>query len=125
MKTTIHAKPSSARIAVETAKAMLHKTQKFGDLMHLMAPQPEKGVTFEFRGKSGSRVFVAGTFNDWNPTSHPMEYHLEDDVYRATLLLDPGVYEYKFVVDGEWLEDSRCRDRVLNDQGSLNSVITI
>lgn len=41
------------------------------------------------------------------------------------LILDPGIYEYRFVVDGEWLADPGCRQVAPNPFGGLNSVLTI
>lgn len=47
-----------------------------------------------------TEVFVAGTFNDWNPRASPMERWSDDD-WEIDLKLPPGQYEYKFVIDGE------------------------
>ena len=46
-------------------------------------------------------------------------------VYSTSLRLEPGKYEYKFVVDGTWCADPECLDCVPNDQGTLNSVIVV
>jgi 1,4-alpha-glucan branching enzyme len=45
-------------------------------------------------------VFVAGSFNNWNPTGQPMEGPDAEGNYTATLQLEAGVYEYKYVLDG-------------------------
>ncbi|MFQ6044513.1 MAG: hypothetical protein ACE5PV_26980, partial [Candidatus Poribacteria bacterium] len=45
------------------------------------------------------RVFIAGNFNDWNPKSHPLTLD-ESGEWKIELELPPGVYEYRFVVDG-------------------------
>jgi hypothetical protein len=44
---------------------------------------------------------------------------------KTTLVLPPGRHEYKFVVNGEWCVDANCAECVPNDQGSLNSVVTV
>jgi 1,4-alpha-glucan branching enzyme len=90
-----------------------------------MAGATDKEVAFEFEAKQDSRVFIAGTFNNWNPSTHPLEYHPESGVFRATLLLEPGVHEYKFVVDGVWHADAKCPHWVINDSGTINSVIRV
>ena len=47
-------------------------------------------------------VFLAGTFNAWDPSACPMQ-RAAGGVWRATLQLAPGIYEYKFLVDGKWV----------------------
>ncbi len=50
-----------------------------------------------------SKVCVAGEFNGWNSQSHPMQRTA--DGFRAEMGIDAGVWNYKFVVDGEWIAD--------------------
>lgn len=45
--------------------------------------------------------------------------------FSATVLLHPGEYQYRFVVNGEWCVDPGNGDRVANDLGSLNSVVRV
>ncbi len=47
-------------------------------------------------------VFLVGTFNAWNPSACPMK-RSADGLWRVSLKLTPGIYEYKFLVDGEWV----------------------
>jgi 1,4-alpha-glucan branching enzyme len=84
-----------------------------------------KKVTFETQSSPGSEVFVAGTFNDWNPRKNRMRDNPDSGHYKAALILPPGRHEYKFVVDGEWIMDSRVADWAPNGLGSLNSVIAV
>ena len=93
--------------------------------MRTSAVKSGKRVSFELVAESGSDVFVAGTFNQWNPRQHAMRDNPDSGVYRATLVLPPGRHEYKFIVNGEWRVDPNCPDRTPNDLGSLNSVITV
>lgn len=83
----------------------------------------KKRITFELHAEPDSEVFVAGTFNDWNPSEKQLRY--KDGVYTAMLFLPKGRHEYKFVVDGIWCVDPECPDWVPNDVGSLNSVINV
>jgi 5'-AMP-activated protein kinase regulatory beta subunit len=80
---------------------------------------------------TAERVFLAGTFNSWDPSATPM---LWDSSGAWALFLDlaPGTYEYKFVVDGEWCctpgDDERGAsglDCVPNPFGTLNRVVTV
>jgi len=82
-------------------------------------------VMFQMAAEPGMEVYLAGTFNAWNPTANPMRHNPANGHYQAALRLPPGRHEYKFVVGGEWRLDPACPDSVPNDQGSLNSVITV
>ena len=76
-------------------------------------------------------VFLAGSFNDWSPTATPMK-KANDGQWSASLPLDPGRYEYKFVVDGEWCcepgctsETVNCAHCVVNEFGTMNRVLEV
>jgi len=84
-----------------------------------------KAFRFEIQAEPRSRVFIAGTFNGWAPTTHRLRYHPKDGVFGITLYLEPGTYEYKFVVNGVWRVDVKCPHWKLNDNGTLNSVLRV
>ena len=73
----------------------------------------------------GKAVSVAGNFNDWDPGAKPMLDKNADGVYRCTLLLKPGHYEYKFVIDGVWCVDTNNPNFAPNDLGTLNSLLIV
>ncbi|MBU0717027.1 MAG: glycogen-binding domain-containing protein [Planctomycetes bacterium] len=87
------------------------------------AAKSRKRVTFRFRGEPGGDVFVAGTFNQWDPTTHKLAW--KNGAYTVSLSLQKGKHEYKFVVNGMWCVDPECPDWAPNGHGSLNSVITV
>ncbi len=58
-----------------------------------------KMITYD-EAPNASSVAIAGEFNDWDETALPMER--EDGQWRVELMLAPGHYAYKFVVDGEY-----------------------
>lgn len=103
----------------------LTRTQQISDLMEIMSRTKEKAVRFEIHAPQDSKVYIAGTFNNWNPTSHPLEYRPDKCAFRAYLLLKEGTYEYKFVVNGVWQEDDKCPERVTDENGNINSVIRV
>lgn len=78
-------------------------------------------VTLRHTAPEADEVFVAGTFNDWNPTSHPMKRG-RNGIWKITIELDRDDHEYKFVVDGEWLHDDLNPDYVINGFGTRNSI---
>ncbi len=83
----------------------------------------KKRVKFEIKTEPGCEVFVAGSFNDWNPKKHKLIF--KNGVYTTSLLVSKGRYEYKFVVNDVWCIDPECPEWVPNEHGSLNSVLTV
>jgi len=84
----------------------------------------EQEVKLELDLPTASQVFAAGEFNDWSPTETRMQKD-EDGIWRVTLKLKPGRYEYKFYADGQWLEDPKNPDKVSDPYGGNNSVLTV
>jgi 1,4-alpha-glucan branching enzyme len=81
-------------------------------------------VEFKFSAPKAKKVCIAGKFNDWNVTSMPMKKST-DGTWKIKLKLSPGKYEYKFVVDGTWAQDSSCPETALNPFGTCNSVVNV
>ena len=81
-------------------------------------------VSFALHKPDAKRVSLCGDFNGWSSTATPMKRH--DDGHWGTIVaLAPGRYQYKFVVDGEWIADPAAQKNVPNEHGSLNSVIEV
>jgi len=82
-------------------------------------------VTFSHPGAPGHNVSLAGVFNDWDPARTPMLYCDEKKSYICILTLSSGEYEYKLVVDGQWMLDEGNPNFVSNDFGTLNSIVVV
>jgi 1,4-alpha-glucan branching enzyme len=81
-------------------------------------------VLFRFRHPSASTVTVAGDFNGWDITAHPMERQGEN-LWALEMELPPGRHEYKFLVDGQqWWNDPEA-PKVPNLWGSENSYLEV
>jgi len=74
----------------------------------------------------GARVVqAAGDFNGWNPRRTPLE-QTSDGAWTVTLPLEPGRYEYQFVVDGErWIADPFAAEQSDDGFGSHNAVLDV
>lgn len=83
-----------------------------------------QSVRFEFDDPNATLVAVAGTFNDWNPTTKPLHPVGSGHWVKETVLA-PGSYEYCLVVDGQWRPDPAARDTVPNPFGGRNSVLNV
>ena len=69
----------------------------------------------------GDDVWIAGTFNDWEP--QPMSQR--DGVWVQTLSLTPGDWVYKFVVDGTWIHDAQGDTLVDDGYGGYNNTFLL
>jgi 1,4-alpha-glucan branching enzyme len=80
-----------------------------------------KKIQFEFLAPDAQKVYLAGDFNDWDTRTHLMKKD-KKGIWKATLPLRPGRYEYRFLKDGSWENDPACAGCVPNDFGSKNCV---
>jgi len=80
-----------------------------------------KKVQFEFSAPGAREVFVAGEFNNWDARANPLKKD-KNGLWKITLPLTPGKYEYRFLTDGKWGNDPSCSGCVPNKFGSQNCV---
>src|SRR5437868_14836698 len=77
-------------------------------------------VEFRLLARDAQSVAVAGNFNKWNAGKMPLR---EDGEYwTSKVALPRGRYEYRFVVDGTWMNDPNAMEVAANPFGSINSV---
>ncbi|MGH9460685.1 MAG: glycogen-binding domain-containing protein [Vicinamibacteria bacterium] len=87
------------------------------------SPSGKRRHQFHYDGADASNVRVTGSFCDWTEG-----YRLKKDrkgVWKASVALSPGRYEYRFVVDGEWRDDPKARERVPNTYGGENAIVEV
>ena len=81
-------------------------------------------VHFEYTSPTAESVFIAGTFNEWRQNATPM-IPLQPGRWAKDLTLAPGAYEYRLVVDGQWVTDPLARQTVPNPFGTDNAVLQV
>lgn len=81
-------------------------------------------VRVEFTHPTAEEVAIAGTFNDWSPNATQM-VPMGDGRWIKEIVLPPGTYEYRLVVDGEWISDPLAKEKVPNPFGGENSVLSV
>lgn len=84
----------------------------------------KKKVRFEWPDSQAKEVYLAGSFNDWNPTKTPLKL-AGNSAFQKTLTLAPGRYEYLFVVDGQWQADPSGAPSVPNPFGGINNLVEV
>ncbi len=85
----------------------------------LSKKQKAKKTEFNLLAPSAQSVFLSGIFNQWDLSSHPLKRD-KNGMWKTSLNLNPGQYEYRFFVDGEWQNDPNCCDFVGNPFGTSN-----
>lgn len=84
----------------------------------------EHEVVLSFFSPESHRVEVAGTFNNWQPQVNPLARSDSGD-WSTTIILKSGQYEYRFIVDGVWTDDTQAPLRAPNPYGGFNSVLNL
>jgi 1,4-alpha-glucan branching enzyme len=82
-------------------------------------------VQFVLVAPSARSVAVVGDFNGWSSTANPLS-SASGNVWTVQLPLNPGRYNYVFVVDGTTLvPDPAAPPAPLDEFGQPSSVITV
>lgn len=89
-------------------------------------------VAFACHPNTAEVIFLAASFNGWDPTATPMLLG-EDSRWSVSLTLAPGRYEYRFVVDGEWCGepdctaslDAECPRCIMNGFGTMDRILEV
>jgi hypothetical protein len=79
---------------------------------------------FNLKGyKDAKKVVLAGNFNDWD--KEELQMQRTEDGWKISYVLGPGNYQYKFIVDGNWITDPDNPHIVSDTKGHENSFIII
>jgi diguanylate cyclase (GGDEF)-like protein len=109
---------------VEDADKALYLSKQAGRNQVSLYSPPTTAV-FRYRPEKGAEVrncAVVGSFNGWDPQADPMAPQ-EDGSFWAKVGLIPGTYEYKFVVNGQWVPDPSHNERISDGYWGHNSVL--
>ena len=84
----------------------------------------KKRVTFKLNNSEAREVFLAGSFNNWDPSTRPLRKDAKG-VWKAIMMLPKGTYEYRLVIDGQWVDDPDSPEKRLNEFGFYDSILTV
>jgi hypothetical protein len=87
--------------------------------------QTKEGVSFNYYDPVAQNVQLVGDFSNWEPVYDVMVQEKGNNIWKGTFPLDPGKYQYKFVVDGEWKIDPFNPEVATNDLGANNSLVIV
>ncbi|KAK3232717.1 hypothetical protein CYMTET_56958 [Cymbomonas tetramitiformis] len=83
--------------------------------------QPNLVPTFITWSYEGNQVEVQGSYDNWS-TRTPL--HRQGDCHTLFKLLPPGVYQYKFIVDGVWQHAPEL-PAMYDELGNVNNVLEV
>lgn len=89
-----------------------------------MTSQDHEGaLVFRLQRRQARFVTVAGDFNGWNPHELHMR-RTQGGWWICRLRLAPGVYQFRYCADGEWLPDYAAFGLIPGPHG-WNSVVCV
>jgi 1,4-alpha-glucan branching enzyme len=84
------------------------------------------GVRFTFERPDAHSVAVAGSFNDWSVSSHPLTRERTRGLWSGIVVLPPGEHLFMYVVDGtEWVSPPLAQDLVDDGFGAKNGIVVV
>jgi enterochelin esterase-like enzyme/HSP20 family molecular chaperone IbpA len=83
-------------------------------------------VHFIYYGPEAQRVVLTGEFTQWGRRGIPLTPLAETGIFYHTMeFRGPLRVEYKFIVDGQWVVDPLCPNKVDNGIGEQNSFFVV
>ncbi|MEL3906698.1 MAG: glycogen-binding domain-containing protein [Treponema sp.] len=79
---------------------------------------------FIYQGETGKKIYLAGTFNNWDPFMYTLEEVIPGR-YELFLPLPNGTWYYAYFKDGKQIPDTTNREHVYTADGRTASVITV
>jgi len=117
-------KTSKVLVIVTAVALMLTAAGPPGQSLAAAPTKGEGGIVFSYNDPDAQAVYVAGDFNNWNAQDLAL-VRQESGAWTLAVDLDAGTYEYKYVVDGNWVEDPDNPEKKSDPFGGSNSVITV
>lgn len=73
--------------------------------------------------ENAKKVILTGNFNDWNERDLIMMK--SQNSWKLPVYINDGTYQYKFIVDKNWITDPQCKNNIDDGYGNINSVVSI
>lgn len=81
-------------------------------------------VVLTFTDIECRRLQLAGDFNEWIP-DRDVETRNVNGHWQKIFTAEPGVYEYRLIIDGKWQHDPSNPAEIPNELGSINSLLQV
>ena len=88
--------------------------------------KPVVKVTFTVPAEDAKKVTVLGSFNGWSPKKAVALKKLKNGSFKGTVDLDKdNSYEFKYLVDGTYVNDEQADAYASNEFGTENGVLNV
>lgn len=81
-------------------------------------------VTMQFTDNGIHHLQIAGEFNNWVPDKNIRTEHCNGHI-KKMIQLQPGLYQYRLIINGEWQQDPNNPEQALNNYGVINSLLRV
>ena len=83
------------------------------------------GVRFVLIRPEAHSVTLAGSFNQWSASSHPLARDERGRAWTLEVALPPGDHLFMYVVDGQWISPPLAEDYLDDGFGAQNGVVIV
>ncbi len=100
----------------------------FESLVNFDKPHGEledKEIVFTLEAPEEERVQIAGDFNGWMPENLRLTHSQGRPMWQKIKRLKPGAYQYKYLIDNQWVADPGNDNTVDDLFGGVNSIIRV
>lgn len=88
--------------------------------------KPVVKVTFAVPAEEAKKVAVLGSFNEWNTKKAVALKKLKNGTFKGTVDLEKdNSYEFKYLVDGSYVNDDQADAYAVNVFGTENGVLNL
>lgn len=107
----------------ETPAPSLSLEKKMKEILKKELPKLNEAA-FSVFAPEAKDVYLVGEFNKWQ-LNESARMTQDNGTWRSKINLNSGKYRYRFVIDGNWIEDSSNPLKEVNPYGSVDSLIEI
>ena len=75
------------------------------------------GIKFSYYDPEAKKVTIAGSFNNWDKDKMSLS-NIGDGLWVRIVPLKEGDYEYKYIIDGEWMSGDNLKLSIKKDESS-------
>lgn len=91
---------------------------------HVFSRPPVRKVVFEAYEPEAREVVIIGDFTGWMEEGIRLGFR-GNGLWTTVLLLEPGEYQYRLRIDGEWKDDTQAVLHRANAGGSVNCALVV
>ena len=80
--------------------------------------------TFAYQSATANKVSIAASFNNWSAEANPLTNNGSGE-WKVEIELQPNYYQYKIVVDGNWIPDPQNNWKINDGGDNFNFIVKV